>query len=74
MQSKPEVQVWMGSNPEKCDICSCKIEDDFIDGRTKYGPWANMCPACHCKDGVGLGTGKGQKYKKSVQNGLWVKQ
>lgn len=31
-----------------------------VDGRTKSGRWANMCPACFTEHGVGLGTGKGQ--------------
>lgn len=31
------------------------------DGKTKYGPWANMCEDCFTKHGTGLGTGKGQK-------------
>lgn len=32
-----------------------------VDGRTVYGPWANMCLECHDRIGVGLGTGKGQR-------------
>ncbi len=32
------------------DLCAARY-----DGKTKQGPWANMC------DGVGLGTGRGQK-------------
>ena len=58
-----EKKYWCGSKPESCDICMSKISDMFIDGRTVYGPWANMCPACYQQVGVGLGTGKGQKYK-----------
>lgn len=32
-----------------------------VDGKTKDGPWANMCDECHTKFGVGLGTGRGQR-------------
>jgi hypothetical protein len=48
---------------QACDICQSKIEDAYVDGRTKSGPWANMCLPCWKKHGVGkLGTGFGQKY------------
>ena len=57
---------WFGSWPVKCDFCHAKLDDPrveyFVDGRTQEGPWALMCPMCHLLDGVGLGTGKGQKY------------
>ena len=26
--------------------------------------WATMCPQCHKDRGVGLGTGRGQRYKQ----------
>lgn len=33
----------------------------IVDGRTKHGPWANMCVGCWVKHGCGqLGTGHGQ--------------
>lgn len=44
----------------------------FVDGRTKHGPWANMCERCFVKHGVGLGTGSGQKYARQV-DGRWLK-
>lgn len=48
---------------EECNICNKIIEDEYIDGKTKSGPWANMCIPCWKKHGVGkLGTGFGQKY------------
>jgi hypothetical protein len=49
--------------PKKCDICKCELKSVFFDAKTKMGPWANMCQDCFNKLGVGLGTGKGQKYK-----------
>ena len=42
-----------------CDICSSTTAR--YDGRTIFGPWANMCQACFDTNGIGLGTGKGQK-------------
>lgn len=33
----------------------------MFDGRTRMGPWANMCEPCFIVDGVGLGLGIGQR-------------
>jgi len=52
--------------PEACDICQASIETEFIDGSTRMGPWANMCPSCYQQFGVGLGTGRGQHYAKQA--------
>ena len=30
------------------------------DGRTRMGPWANMCPNCMVDYGLGVGLGRGQ--------------
>lgn len=35
--------------------------DAVYDGKTKMGPWANMCAIAFKRHGVGLGTGRGQK-------------
>ena len=32
-----------------------------VDGKTKMGPWANMCEKCFGQYGLGLGTGMGQR-------------
>ena len=49
--------------PESCDICSATLKGrPHVDGKTQTGPWANMCTRCHMEVGVGLGTGRGQKY------------
>ena len=32
-----------------------------VDGKTIFGPWANMCTPCFRTNGVGLGTGRGQR-------------
>jgi len=41
-----------------CDIC--KAKKAAFDGKTQFGPWANMCSICFGQYGIGLGTGKGQ--------------
>jgi hypothetical protein len=62
---------WLGTPPEKCDLCGTPITDEFVDGKTRMGPWGNMDIACHKRVGVGLGTGKGQRFK--LQDGQFVK-
>lgn len=53
---------------EECDICHQGLAKDpmgqviRVDGRTKHGPWADMCEECFQLYGVGLGLGKGQRY------------
>lgn len=50
-----------------CDICryvdrpTNKIETAAYDGKTKDGPWANMCERHFKSFGIGLGTGLGQR-------------
>lgn len=65
------IKEWKGPAPSYCDVCCKPIDKTFIDGKTVHGPWANMCSECHSHIGVGLGTGKGQKYER---DGIkWVK-
>lgn len=66
-----KAKVWYGTPPEECDICGVKITTGFIDGKTRMGPWANMCPSCFQTHGVGLGLGKGQAYERMGDK--WVK-
>jgi len=40
-----------------------------VDGKTKMGPWANMCTGCFEQVGIGLGTGKGQKLTLRARTG-----
>lgn len=48
-------------------------DNEMIDGRTKFGPWANMTPESFRKNGVGqFGTGYGQRYVKQT-DGKWLK-
>ncbi len=55
--------------PKACDLCKGEITNAFVDGKTVYaGSWANMCPKCHHKYGIGLGAGKGQRYEKVAEH------
>lgn len=57
--------VVYASPPVVCDLCPRPIKEEFIDGKTIFGTWANMCTNCWEKYGIGeLGLGKGQKYRK----------
>lgn len=61
---------WCGEVPTNCDICRGLIGKAFIDGKTVMGPWANMCESCHALHGVGLGTGRGQKFCAKTRDKL----
>ena len=41
-----------------CDFCPATAK---YDGKTASGPWAYLCAAHFKTQGVGLGTGKGQR-------------
>jgi hypothetical protein len=51
---------WQGDKIT-CDFCQ-EVHEWFVDGKTIGGPWAIMCPHHFEFMGVGLGTGRGQKY------------
>ena len=64
-------RYWVGEVNEHDDFEQV-IGEEFIDGKTLGGPWAIMTPASWAKHGVGkLGTGYGQRYKKTL--GRWPK-
>ena len=59
--------------PLRCDICRMSIRGEalrFVDGKTVFGPWADMCIPCHEGNGVGLGTGRGQLYEAASLDSL----
>ncbi len=49
----------------KCDFCELSAR---YDGKTIYGPWANMCFHHFMNYGIGLGTGKGQRLVMEDEN------
>ena len=61
--------TWLGSHT--CDFCHKEITDILYDGKTYLGPWATMCPTCWAENGIGLGTGRGQKYE--MHDGKFIK-
>lgn len=68
MATSEDKKEWLGLI-STCNMCGSIIANTFIDGKTKKGYWAIMCPECFKKYGIGLGTGKGQRYKKH-----WIKE
>jgi hypothetical protein len=57
---------------QQLDDFGQKIVDEYIDGKTKMGPWATMTPASWTKYGIGkFGVGKGQKFWLIC--GVWKK-
>lgn len=69
---EPFEDKWVGAAPQVCDLCGQKFTDEFIDGRTIYGPWTFLCSECHRTKGCGFGTEKGQRFKKPAK-GFWTK-
>ena len=67
----PPRRYWMGSKPEKCDLCQGSLKSEFVDGATRRGPWAIMCPRCHKMFGFGLGSGLGQQYTLGDGDRWW---
>lgn len=53
----PHTKVDVPELPD-CDFCG---DVAHYDGKTKFGPWANMCLNCFRTHGVGLGLGQGQE-------------
>ena len=69
---------WLSRVPDTDDFGN-SIHFDFVDGKTKYGPWAIMAhsqvkgvQSSFDINGVGLGTGLGQHYQKQL-DGRWLK-
>ena len=63
---------WLGKLPEHDDF-GRRYEKVMYDGKTSYGPWANMCQWSWDVHGCGkLGQGYGQKYERQP-DGRWLK-
>ena len=68
LQQTTEAKTWTDQeHPKECDLCHKPIATEFVDGKTTLGPWAYMCMPCFSIKGVGLGVGKAQLYKRTVQ-------
>jgi hypothetical protein len=57
--------IWIGNPPEQCDLCGAGLEDVFYDAKTHGGPWGFLCVRCFKAHGIGLGMGRGQKYRRN---------
>ena len=56
-------EVWVSRLPN-CDICqstSGKQVEAHYDAKMVLGPWAYMCEHHFQVEGIGLGTGRGQR-------------
>jgi hypothetical protein len=68
-------KLWSGDKPKHCDLCKTPFKkgDAFVDGKVAHGlaagAWGIMCVPDHAKYGMGLGTGKGQKFDWSSGRG-----
>ncbi len=64
LPKKVEAVMWSGHKPIHCELCFTPIKwRDFIDGKMlDGGKWAIMCIECFPREGVGFGTGRGQRY------------
>lgn len=63
---------WGGSPVVNCDLCTRPLIKKFYDAKTNRGPWGMLCNSCFITDGVGLGTGRGQKFERQ-SDGRWLK-
>jgi hypothetical protein len=64
---------WLSDVAKTCELgCGRSLHEEFVDGRTKYGPWALMCIECWRATGFKLGLGSGQRYKRQP-SGLYIK-
>lgn len=64
VKPKPKPKVVYTNPPLNCDICGDDFKGTMYDAKTTHGPWGNLCTDCFKKHGVGLGTGRGQKYQQ----------
>lgn len=72
MSSPMAPRYWTGDPGSVCDLCNKPITTKFVDAKLGMGGWGNVCPACHKRRGVGLGTGLGQEYTRQ-EDGRWLK-
>ena len=68
----PQPVYWIGSRPDACDCCYRPVDYFFVDGRTRFGPWAIMCSDCEPRVGTGVGEGRGQRFERQ-SDGRYLK-
>lgn len=66
--------------PKSCQVCGTAFgeNNDVFDAyfgslEHRYEGWGWIDEACHKKYGVGLGTGKGQRFKLDTGDGKYYK-
>lgn len=65
-------RYWAGKVPSRDDFGGT-ITNEFVDGKSRRGPWGFFNPDSWDSYGVGrLGTGYGQRYTK-LADGRWLK-
>ena len=73
MKQEVKREVYWRGTIRTADDFNDPITTEFIDGKTRHGPWAIMTPQSWKRMGVNqLGVGFGQKYKKQP-DGRWLK-
>jgi len=68
----PPARYWLGTPPTRCDACGFTLARVFLDAATRRGRWGILCPGCHAEIGLGVGTGRGQRYERQP-DGRWLK-
>jgi len=63
------ISQWYGAH--KCDLCAKKNLTELYDAKTRFGFWATLCPECFTANGLGIGPGRGQHYKRGVDGHLY---
>ena len=67
---KSKRKTYVGA-PSTCDICNGAFKGVMYNAMTRDGPWGNICKSCFAFDGIGLGTGLGQRYVLEAEG--WIK-
>ncbi len=58
---------WLGSTPEKCDICNSTFGEFFYDCYVPGRAWGLLCSRCFTAHGCKVGPGTGQMYNTKTK-------